>query len=103
MAQNKRDLTRDQLLEMLEHDEDSDIWLLNSDGSTSIVPDQDISAFQNPLTWPKYICRSSAVNDHVATKGVDGAVSFINMIMTLTMMTSGPVETVRTAFSGWRR
>lgn len=103
MAAASRNLTRDQLIEMLEHDEDTDVWLLNSDGTTSIVPDQDITDFQNPLTWPKYICRSAAVNDHVATKGVDGAVAFINSIMTLTMMTAGPVETVRTAFSAWRR
>lgn len=78
-------LTADQLVEMLEHDEDTDIWLLNQDGSTSIVPDQDITEFQNPGSWPRYICRSIAVDQHVRRRGVDGALEYINFIIEHTM------------------
>lgn len=85
-------LSADQLIEMLEHDEPTDIWLLNEDGSTSIVADQDITEFQNPASWPRYICRSSAVDDHVADKGVEGALSYINFIIEHTMTSRrGPV------------
>lgn len=82
------ELTADQLVEMLEHDEDTDIWVLNEDGSTAILPDQDITPLQHPQTWPKYICRSSAVNSHVRDKGVDGALKYINWVIETTMLQS---------------
>lgn len=78
-----------QFVETLEHNKDntrdSDIWVLNQDGSTSIVPDQPIAELQRPATWPKYICRAGAVNAHVASDGLDAALDHINWAIQLTM------------------
>lgn len=97
----------EQFTEILEHNRDNnrdnDIWLLHKDGSTSIVPDQNIAAFQDPHTWPKYICRVSAVNDHVtydtakaadtsnpmaAVDGLYAALDHLNWAIGLTMTTA---------------
>lgn len=74
-------LTREQLVEMLEHDEDTDLWLLNSDGTTSIVPDTDITQYQTHTSWPRYICRSESVNMWVNALGVDQALTQINSLI----------------------
>lgn len=99
-------LTLDQFVEILEHNrdnaKDSDIWLLlNEEGETAIVPDQDITEFQNPATWPRYICRAEAINAHVASDtrraadpnnpmaAVDGlysALDYINFIIRTTIV-----------------
>lgn len=78
-------LTKAQMLEMLEHDEDSDLWLLNEDGTTVIVPDQDITRFQDMTTWPRYICRSITVNNLVEGMGADNALAFVNNIIASTI------------------
>ncbi|WP_032376022.1 hypothetical protein [Rhodococcoides fascians] len=48
-----------------------DIWLLNEDGSTSIVPDQDPARWLDPESWPRYLCRTGAVAEHQARWGAD--------------------------------
>ncbi|OZF40737.1 hypothetical protein CH296_00325 [Rhodococcus sp. 14-2496-1d] len=62
-------VTFEQFTEILAHNadnaHDSDIWILHQDGTTEIVPDQPLHELQHPATWPKYICRAAAVNDHV--------------------------------------
>lgn len=62
-------ITLDQFMEVLAHNadnrHDSDIWVLHKDGSTEIIPDQPLGELQSPQTWPRYICRAAAVNDHV--------------------------------------
>lgn len=75
------ELTLDQMIEMLRVGKSTDIWLLNEDGSTSIVPDQDISEFLHRLSWPKYICRSSSLDDHVRSRGPDAALKHVNDII----------------------
>ncbi|OZE92444.1 hypothetical protein CH298_02610 [Rhodococcoides fascians] len=59
----------EQFMEVLAHNadnrHDTDIWILHEDGRTEIVPDQPLAPLQNPQTWPKFICRASAINDHV--------------------------------------
>lgn len=74
-------LSREQLVEMLENDEDTDLWLLNADGTTSIVPDTDITRYQTHSAWPRYICRSESVNMWVNAVGVDQALTQINMLI----------------------
>jgi hypothetical protein len=62
-------VTVEQFVDVLAHNADNrhddDIWILHEDGRTEIVPDQPLAELQNPQTWPKYICRVAAVNDHV--------------------------------------
>ena len=78
-------LTKAQMLEMLEHDEDSDLWLLDKHGQTLIVPDQDITRFQDLTAWPRYICRSITVNQLVSGMGEDQALAFVNQIIESTI------------------
>lgn len=78
-------LTKQQMVEMLENDEDSDLWLLNEDGSTAIVPNQDITKFQDMSSWPRYICRSVTVNNLVRGMGEDKALAFVNGIIASTI------------------
>ncbi|ORI13419.1 hypothetical protein [Rhodococcus sp. 1168] len=91
-------LTADQLIEFLAHNADNsrndDIWLLHDNGDTEIVPDQDIAEFQNPHTWPKYICRSAAVNNIIQDRserlknspesGLQAGLDFLNLAIRLT-------------------
>lgn len=101
-------LSMEKFVEILEHNadnaHDSDIWiLLNKEGDTAIVPDQDLAVLQHPATWPKYICRASAVNDHVrydtakaadpnnplaAVDGLYSALDHLNWAIGLTVGTS---------------
>ncbi|GHP18871.1 hypothetical protein RN2511_036070 [Rhodococcus sp. NKCM2511] len=97
-------LLLEQFVAILEHNRDNqrdnDIWLLHKDGSTSIVPDQNIAAFQDPQTWPKYICRSEAVNSHVSADGLYAALDHVNWAIGLTMsMANSRVARAASAFA----
>lgn len=91
-------LTTDQLIEILAHNTDNsrddDIWLLHDNGETEIVPDQYIAEFQNPYTWPKYMCRSGAVNNIIQDRGLYAGLDFLNFAIRLTGIeaSSSPVK-----------
>ncbi len=109
-----RYLTMDQMIEVLEHNKDNardtDIWILHENGTAEIVPDCNISELQNPRTWPRYICRAAAVNEHVtadteaaadpaspggAIDGMYAALDHINWAIGVTIAFGQPVQTVK--------
>jgi hypothetical protein len=51
-------LTVEQLQEILAHDGPTDIWLLQEDGTISVIPDQPIGPFMRTGVWPRYLVRS---------------------------------------------
>ncbi|WP_285189969.1 hypothetical protein [Rhodococcus sp. MEB041] len=74
-------LTVAQLQEILAHDGPTDIWVLEQDGSITVVPDQPIEEFQNPATWPKYLARSGSIDNIVLGQGYVPALTFVNQII----------------------
>lgn len=91
-------LTREQMVEMLEHDEDTDLWLLDCDFdamtySTLIVPGGDeeyLAAYMDPSTWPRFICKSLAVNQFVDEFGEDRALAIVNGLIEKTIARPTP-------------
>ncbi|OZE04322.1 hypothetical protein CH249_25645 [Rhodococcus sp. 05-2255-3B1] len=109
-------VTLEQFMEVLAHNadnrHDSDIWILHEDGTTEIVPDQPLAELQSPQTWPRYICRAAAVNDHVgydtakaanpsnpsaAVDGLYAALDHLNWAISLTVAPSSPASALRSA------
>lgn len=100
-------LTLSQFVEVLEHnkgnDRDTDIWVLNEDGSTAIVPDQNIDELKSRNSWPMYICRAAAVNSHVAADGPYAALEYLNWAISVTVVAASPREILAFAVkSGYR-
>ncbi|WP_032402496.1 hypothetical protein [Rhodococcoides fascians] len=104
-------VTIEQFMEVLAHNadnrHDSDIWVLHEDGTTEIVSDQPLAELQNPQSWPMFICRASAVNDHVtydtakaadpnnpraAVDGFYASLDHLNWAIGLTVATRSPVK-----------
>ncbi|WP_032376714.1 hypothetical protein [Rhodococcoides fascians] len=85
-------LTLEQLVEILKDGRGEDIWLLNEDDSTSIVPDQDISEFLHRMSWPKYICRSSTLDGIVSSDGPYAALDYINTLVDATIVNMTPFK-----------
>ncbi|KIQ15345.1 hypothetical protein [Rhodococcus sp. MEB064] len=84
-------LTVEQLQEILAHDGPTDIWLLEQDGSITVVPDQPIDEFQNPSTWPKYLARSGSIDNIVLGQGYEPALRFVNFTIT-TLIIGGSIQ-----------
>lgn len=106
-------VTMEQFLQVLEHNRDnahdSDIWVLHKTGLTEIVPDQPLAQLQSPQSWPMFICRVAAVNDHVtydtakaadpsnpmaAVDGLYAALDHLNWAIGLTLSASRPSSPV---------
>lgn len=80
-------ITLDQMRTILASDEPTDMWLLHEDGSVTAqaeTPSAPLDEYLRPDTFPRYICRSQAVDNLVAAMGEERALRAINMQLTVT-------------------
>ena len=70
-----------QMYEMLDNDEDTDLWLLTEQGDTVIVPysgEEALAEYMNPNSWPRFICKSLTVNQLEQGLGPVAALTLVN-------------------------
>lgn len=82
-------ITKPQLLEILEHDADTDLWLAWPDGSITAVPQDEFDhdgPMGNPAVWPRVLCHSITVNRLVRSHGEDGALAVVNLMLDRAMV-----------------
>lgn len=79
-------LTVEQMQTILDHDGPTDIWLLELDGTITVVPDQPIEEYLNPATWPKYLARSASIENMDRRLGADKALAFVNRSIDLVVV-----------------
>ena len=70
---------------ILASDAPTDMWLLHDDGSITAEPDGPIDDYLRPDTWPRYLCRSEAIDNIVTAMGAARALQQVNMIINTTI------------------
>ena len=81
-------ITLEQLQAILASDAPTDMWLLFEDGHIEARPetaDAPIDTYLDPNTWPRYVCRSEAVDNLVTAMGETRALNQVNMMLNTTV------------------
>lgn len=77
-------LTLDQLHTILASDEPTDMWLLQEDGTITAEPEDPNKPLDDYLradTYPRYLCRSKAIEQLVSAMGEKRALQQVNMMI----------------------
>ena len=77
-------ITLEQLREILASDEPTDMWLLHEDDTITAEPDNPdvpLDEYLRADTYPRYLCRSKAIEQLVTAMGEDRALQQVNMMI----------------------
>lgn len=77
-------MTLDQLREILASDEPTDMWLLHEDGTITAEPedpDTPLDEYLRADTYPRYLCRSKAIEQLVTAMGEQRTLQQVNMMI----------------------